>query len=116
MGVRLSVVARRDRQQPFEHRAMMGTTKTIQSFLLTAFIAVLLLTTGVVFADHEKKKHKSQKQGWSQGQNLDQFKRKIKKKDGQLLKIIRDESGNIKAKVLTKDGRVRYLSIDPNGD
>jgi hypothetical protein len=112
----MPVVAHHDRQQPFEHTVKMGTTKTSQSILLTALIAVSLLATDVVLADHEKKKNKSKQQGWSEGQNLDQFKRNIKKKDGRVLKIIRDESGNVKAKVLTKDGRVRYLSIDPNGD
>ncbi|MDH3694684.1 MAG: hypothetical protein OER96_08955 [Gammaproteobacteria bacterium] len=90
--------------------------KTIQTILLTVVLTVTMLTTGLAHADHKKHKNKQEKHQSSQSNNLDSFARKIKKKGGRLLKFIQDESGNTKAKVLTKDGKVRYLSVDKNGD
>ncbi len=90
--------------------------KIIQTILLTITLTATLLAAGLAHADHKNNKNKQHKHQSSNSENLDSFARKIKKKGGRLLKFVQDESGNTKAKVLTKDGKVRYLSIDQNGD
>jgi len=90
--------------------------KTIQTILTTAVLTVTMLTAGLAHADHKKHKNNQQKQQWSDSENLDTFMRKIKSKGGRLLKYVRDDAGNTKAKVLTKDGKIKYYSVDKNGD